>query len=147
MWVGIVAVLIAGVMVGVEFSVAVFVNPIFDRLPADGGIAARSDGAKVLGRVMPFWYIGSLLLVIWWVIAAWSDPRTWAAIVAGVLLVVTVIMSVLLLVPINDRVRTWSAGPVPDDWKQQMSRWDRMHQLRVAILVVAFTLLIFALAG
>ena len=51
---------VVGVMVGVEFAVAVFVNPILLRLPAGSSLEARADGARVLGRVMPFWYFGSL---------------------------------------------------------------------------------------
>lgn len=146
MWAGFLAVVIVGLMVGVELCVAVFVNPIFDRLPADGGVAARSDGARVLGRVMPFWYVGSVLLTLWWTIDGWGDPGTWAVLVAGGLLVLTVVMSVSLLVPINSRVATWSAGRIPLDWRQQMSRWDRLHHLRVAILVGAFALLVVAVA-
>ncbi|MYT20974.1 DUF1772 domain-containing protein, partial [Streptomyces sp. SID7760] len=49
-----------GVMVGVEFSVAFFVNPILDGLPGDSGLRGRAHGARLLGAVMPFWYIGSL---------------------------------------------------------------------------------------
>ena len=53
---------VIGIMVGVEFAVAVFVNPILLRLPAGPSLEARADGARVLGRVMPFWYFGSLIL-------------------------------------------------------------------------------------
>lgn len=52
----VVTVVLVGLMVGVELALAAFVNPIFDRLPNDGGLAARSDGARLLGRVMPLWY-------------------------------------------------------------------------------------------
>jgi hypothetical protein len=49
----------------VEFAVSVFVNPILLRLPAGPVLEARADGARVLGRVMPFWCSGSLLLTAW----------------------------------------------------------------------------------
>ena len=55
-------------------------------------------------------------------------------------------MSILLLVPINNRVKTWTADGLPADWKQQMNRWDRLHYVRVAVIVAAFTLLVAALA-
>src|SRR3984957_248068 len=42
---------VVGVMVGVEFAVAVFVNPILLRLPAGPALEARADGGRVLGRV------------------------------------------------------------------------------------------------
>jgi uncharacterized membrane protein len=144
---GIVTVVVVGVMVGVEFAVAVFVEPIFDRLPADGGVAARSDGARVLGRVMPFWYIGSLVLAAVWAAVAWGAAATPAVLVAAALLVLSVLMSVTLLVPINNRVAVWAADGVPTDWREQVHRWNRFHYLRVAVIVAAFVLLVVAVAG
>ncbi len=142
----VVTVVVFGTMVGVEFSVAVFVNPIFDRLPNDGGLAARSDGARVLGRVMPFWYIGSLVLGAVW--AAVARGGSGAALVLGgtLLILLSVVMSLLLLVPINSRVKTWSRDGVPADWKQQLGRWDRFHFVRVGVIVLAFALFAAALA-
>src|SRR6195952_3058459 len=131
-WLGWASVVAVGVMVGVEFAVAVFVNPIFDRLPNDGGLHARSDGARVVGGVMPIWYIGSLLLVAAWMAVAWNDSRTWAVLTAGILLVASVIMSVTLLVPINSRVAKWSVADAPADWRQQGRRWDRPPHRRRA---------------
>ncbi|WP_073483511.1 hypothetical protein [Streptoalloteichus hindustanus] len=39
-----------------------------------------------------------------------------------VLLVLSVVMSALLLVPINSRVATWSREGAPADWKRQVRR-------------------------
>ncbi|MFJ2671339.1 anthrone oxygenase family protein [Streptomyces sp. NPDC087525] len=141
----VVTVVVVGVMVGVEFAVAVFVNPILDRLPDDGGLGARSDGARVLGRVMPFWYIGSVVLGALWSALAWGAAGVSFVAAGTVLLVVSVVMSILLLVPINSRVATWSHEGVPADWKQQMGRWDRFHYVRVGVIVLAFALFAVAL--
>ena len=97
---------VVGVMVGVEFAVAVFVGPILRRLPVGSWIEASADGARVLGRVMPFWYIGSLLLVAWLAAATWGGTAGDAAVAAAALLVVSVVMSVTLLVPIANRSAT-----------------------------------------
>ncbi|MFG3113507.1 anthrone oxygenase family protein [Streptomyces sp. NPDC048197] len=141
----VITVVVVGLMVGVEFAVAVFVNPILDRLPNDGGLDARSDGARVLGRVMPFWYIGSVVLGAAWSALAWGDRGASLIAVGTVLLVLSVVMSILLLVPINSRVAAWSKEGVPADWKQQVGRWDRFHYVRVAIIVLAFVLFTIAL--
>lgn len=141
----VVTVVLVGLMVGVELAVAAFVNPIFDRLPNDGGLVARSDGARVLGRVMPFWYVGSVVLVALWAAGAWGRPEALMVAVAAALLVVSVGMSIALLVPINSRVAQWSSGDSPPDWRNQVSRWDRLHYLRVGVIVAAFALL--AVAG
>lgn len=140
----VVTVVLVGLMVGVEFAVAAFLNPIFDRLPNDGGLAARSDGARVLGRVMPFWYVGAVVLAVLWATMTWTRPQALTVAVAAALLLVSVAMSVVLLVPINSRVTRWSAGDPPVDWRGQISRWDRLHHLRVVVIIAAFALLVVA---
>ncbi|OQR64380.1 hypothetical protein B6E66_08645 [Streptomyces maremycinicus] len=137
-----------GVMVGVEFSVAFFVNPILSGLPGDNGLRGRTHGARQLGAVMPFWYVGSLVLAAAWAVIGRHDHGTGLVVTAAALLIVSVVMSILLLVPINNRVKTWTttADGLPADWKQQMNRWDRFHYVRVAVIIVAFTLLVTALA-
>lgn len=146
----VVTMVVIGSMVGVELAVAAVLNPIFDRLPNNGGVAARSDGARLLGRVMPFWYIGSILLAAGWVIResavqGWGQPRTLVIASAAALLVLSVGMSIILLVPVNSRIAQWSRAGAPEDWRQQVSRWDRLHYLRVGVIVTAFALL--AVAG
>lgn len=141
----VITVVVVGLMVGVEFAVAVFINPILDRLPNDGGVHARSDGARVLGRIMPFWYIGSVVLGSVWAAVGWGGPGAPLVAAGTALLVLSVVMSILLLVPINKRVATWSREGVPTDWKQQVGRWDRLHYLRVGIIVGAFALFAVAL--
>lgn len=134
-----------GVMVGVEFSVAFVMNPIFSGLPDDANQQARSHGGRMLGAVMPFWYIGSLVLLVIWAVSAWGDAGTGLLVGAGGLLLVSIVMSLLLLVPINNRGKNWTPQTRPADWKEQMHRWDRYHYVRVAVLVVAFALLAAAL--
>ena len=141
----VVTVVVVGMMVGVEFGVAVFVNPILDRLPEGSSVAARSDGARVLGRVMPVWYIGSLVLGAVWAAVAWEGAGASLVAAACALLVVSVVMSLLLLVPINDRAKTWTAEGRPADWKRQAGRWDRYHYVRVGVIVLAFVLFAAAL--
>ncbi|MFD3996036.1 anthrone oxygenase family protein [Streptomyces sp. NPDC058548] len=133
-----------GLMVGVEFSVAFVINPIFNALPEDSGQLGRAHGGRMLGAVMPVWYIGSLVLAAVWAVAGWSQDGAGLVVTAGALLIVSVIMSILLLVPINNRGKTWTPENRPADWKQQMKRWDHYHYARVAVIIAAFTLLVAA---
>jgi uncharacterized membrane protein len=137
---------VVGLMVGVEFSVAFVMNPIFNALPGDGGQLGRAHGGRMLGAVMPFWYIGSLVLSAVWAVAGWHHPGAGLVVIAAALLIVSVIMSLLLLVPINNRGKTWTPENRPEDWKEQMNRWDRYHYVRVIVIVAAFALLAAALA-
>ncbi|GAB2566632.1 membrane protein [Paractinoplanes abujensis] len=141
----VVTVVSVGLMVGVELAVALVLNRILDALPGDAGQLGRAHGGRMLGAAMPVWYISSLALVVIWAAAGWGDAGTGLVVTAGALLIVSVIMSVLLLVPINNLSKTWTPENRPADWKQQMNRWDRFHYLRVAVIVGAFTLLVVAL--
>src|ERR1700754_2305226 len=99
----VVTIVVVGVMVGVEFSVAFVINPILNALPEDSGQLGRAHGGRMLGAVMPFWYITSLVLAAVWAIAGWHHHGTGLVVIAGALLILSVIMSILLLVPINNR--------------------------------------------
>ncbi|MGW3010090.1 anthrone oxygenase family protein, partial [Streptomyces sp. NPDC001219] len=99
------------------------------------------------GAVMPVWYLTSLILVAVWAIAGWHHHGTGLVVTAGALLILSVIMSILLLVPINNRGKTCTPDNRPADWKQQMNRWDRLHHVRVAVIIAAFTLLVAAVTS
>ncbi|TQS45488.1 DUF1772 domain-containing protein [Cryptosporangium phraense] len=142
----VVTIVLVGLMVGVELAVAFVLNPILYGLPGDSGLIGRAHGGRMLGALMPFWYVGSLVLAAIWAVAAWRDPGIELVVVAAGLLIVSVVMSVLLLVPINNRSKTWTPENRPADWKEQSQRWDRFHYVRVAVIVAAFALLATALA-
>ena len=138
-------IVVTGLMVGVEFSVAFVINPILNARPDDSVVLGRAHGGRMLGAVMPVWYIGSLALVAIWAVAGWHHDGTGLVVGAAVLLILSVIMSLLLLVPINNRSKTWTPENRPADWKQQTKRWERFHYVRVAVIIAAFTLLVAAL--
>lgn len=133
----VVALVIAGPMVGVEFAVAAFTNPILGRLPDDAFRQARRDGSRVLGKVMPFWYVATLVALI---AVAVITSGHWLATAAAVLLAGVVLLTVAVLVPINNRIGAWTDAADVD--RDLARRWDRLHWLRVALLVVMFALLV-----
>ncbi|WP_328484262.1 DUF1772 domain-containing protein [Streptomyces sp. NBC_00377] len=141
----VVTTVVVGLMVGVEFAVAFVMNRILNALPEDSSQLGHAHGGRMLGAVMPVWYIGSLVLVAVWAIAGWHHRGTGLVVTAGALLLLSVVMSVLLLVPINNRNKTWTPENRPQDWQEQLQRWERFHYLRVAVIIAAFTLLVAAL--
>jgi hypothetical protein len=128
------AISVTGILVGAEFAVAAFLNPILGRLPDDERRAARADGARMLGRLMPFWYFAAFALLVAVAVVADSQRRL---VGTGVgLMAVAVLLSVAVLVPINNRI---AAGEVST---RLVARWDRLHRLRVAILATLFVVLV-----
>jgi len=53
-----------GLMIGAEFAVWAFINPILWKLHEPAWTEAVRLFAVKLGRVMPFWYSGNFLLLL-----------------------------------------------------------------------------------
>jgi hypothetical protein len=62
--IAIVALVLTGPLVGVELGVAAFTNPLVAKLPDDAYRVFRCGGSRLLGALMPFWYIGTLVVLI-----------------------------------------------------------------------------------
>jgi Domain of unknown function (DUF1772) len=133
--IAIVALVLTGPLVGVEFGVAAFTNPLVSKLPDDAYREVRSGGSRLLGALMPFWYLGVIVVVI----AAAVVSRDLLAIAAAALIGAIMLLSVTVLVPINNRIGAWRSD---DDVSRELaSRWDRFHWLRVGMLAAMFVLL------
>lgn len=142
----VIATVVVGLMVGVEVAVAFVLGPILNALPDDSTQLGHAHGGRMLGAVMPVWYIGSLVLVAVWAVAGRHHQHAGLVVAAGALLLLSVVMSILLLVPINNRNKTWTPENRPADWKQQLNRWNRWHYVRVTEIIAAFALLVVARA-
>jgi hypothetical protein len=139
------AVVITGPIVGVEFAVAAFTNPVLARLPDEAFRAGRSDAARVLGKVMPFWYVATLVALAVAAGVAGGDLSGWLRAVAAALMAAIVLLTVTMMVPINNRIGAWSANG--EFSRALAARWDRLHWLRVAILALLFVLPTIACFG
>ena len=145
----VIAIIVAGLMVGSEMAVAAFVHPTLDRLPDAVHLPAASALARVLGRFMPFWYVLVVLLTLAEVLVRWHQSGRvpmWIA-TSALLWVLAVVYSITALVPINNRITSWEKVTPPADWKTYRSRWDLLHRWRVVLLTIAFALLIVGVAG
>ncbi len=53
-----------GLLIGAEFAVSAFVNSVLNKLDLAAKVEATRLFARLLGAVMPVWYIASLLLLL-----------------------------------------------------------------------------------
>jgi uncharacterized membrane protein len=139
----VVAIIVAGLMVGSELAIAVFVHPTLDKLPDDVHLPAASALAVVSGRFMPFWYILVFLLTLAEVVIQWHQSARlpiWFA-TSAILWMLASLYSVTALVPINNRITSWEKSTRPADWKTYRSKWDLLHRWRVVLLTIAFAFL------
>ena len=140
----VVAIIVAGLMVGCELAIAAFVHPTLDKLPDDVHLPAASALARVLGKFMPFWYILVFLLTLAEAFIEWRQSGQlpiWLA-TSAILWMLASLYSVMALVPINNRIASWEKSTPPPDWKTYRRRWDLLHRWRVVLLTIAFAFLI-----
>jgi len=52
---------------------------------------------------------------------------------ASVLIIVALLITILIEVPIDNQIKTWSAATVPSDWEVIRARWNSFHAARTFI--------------
>ena len=140
------AIVVAGTLTGSELAVAVFFHPRISRLEDGVHIQAAQTLAKVLGMVMSFWYPLTFLLAlaVTFVVHATRGTPWRLALASTILFALISVYSLLLPVPINNQVARWQPDTVPTNWRDLRRRWDLLHAIRVAFLVIALILLVAA---
>lgn len=126
-------------LIGVEFSVAAFVDPAAWRLDAGPQSQMLSRMALVLGRVMPAWYPVCALLLGVQAWLRWHAPHAGLVLGAFALWLVASLASIAFLVPLNSRIAQGAT-----DWQTLHRIWDGRHRVRVAALAVAGLLFTYA---
>jgi uncharacterized membrane protein len=138
-------ILIPGLMIGVELAVSVFINPTLRKLDDRPHVQALSLFARLLGTVMPFWYAFCLLLFLAEAVLRRHQPALTPLIIAAVLWVAIIIFTIAVLVPINNRIAAIQPDNPPANWQNDHRHWDRLHQLRVGLLLLAFLFVLYAI--
>ena len=126
-----------GLMIGTEFSVSAFINPILRRLDIPGQARAIPLFARRLGAAMPFWYAAGLLLLISEAIVYRHESGDVLVIAAGTIWAAVIILTIVILVPIANRLAQLNSDAFPQEAQRERDKWDRLHRFRVAALVAA----------
>lgn len=138
----IVAILCIGLMIGTEFAVSAFINPILEKLGDRAQAEATRLFARKLGTVMPFWYSVSFLLLIAETITMHRRPAVVFLATASMIWVVVIIFTLMVLVPVNNRIARMDPSSFSQPLRQKHKKWDALHRLRVLALCVSMTLML-----
>jgi uncharacterized membrane protein len=60
------------------------------------------------------------------------------SIAACVLIIIALLITLLVEVPIDNQIKTWTASTVPSDWEALRSRWQFYHSARTFISLASF---------
>ena len=138
---------ITGTMAGNEFAVAAFIHPQIRKLGNNTHAQIAAPLASALGKAMPLCYALAFVLMLG---AAFehrpvlNGPGLFI-LSAAILWAVAILFSVTMLVPLNNRIAKMDPTQPYDCWLQDRCRWDKLHQVRVILLAMAFLLLLTGL--
>lgn len=133
-----------GLLIGAEVAVSAFINPVVWKLDLAAQARAFQLFGRRLGTAMPVWYIASLLLLVWETITHRHESHVGRLGVAVAFWGAAIALSLLSLVPINNRMVRTDAGGFTESTQRELRKWDSLHRVRVFLLAVA---MIFCLAG
>jgi uncharacterized membrane protein len=136
-----------GLLIGTELAVSVFINPILWRLDNAAQMSAIRMFAKRLGGAMPFWYSASLLLLIAETTLRRHEANMGLLMTASAIWAAVIVVTLLFLVPINNRLAQIGAKSVAAVAQQQHKQWDMMHRYRVAALSASMLCFLIATAS
>ena len=129
-----------GLLIGTEFAVSVFVNPVLRKLDGRAQTEAIRLFARRLGTAMPFWYSLSLLLLIIETVARRQQSGALLLCTASAIWVAVIFLTLLFLVPINNRMAQMKPGVLSESAQREHKRWNFLHHFRVAALGAAMAL-------
>ena len=132
-------ILLCGLLAGNELALSLFINPAIWKL---NDLSIVTELARVFGAAMPFWYALCFLLLA---AEAWLHRHTAAEpllLTAAILWALTIVFTLLLLVPRNNRI---AAATSSTDWLPLHRQWDRLHRVRIAAVILSTIFLISGL--
>jgi anthrone oxygenase-like protein len=135
----------SSLMVGNELAVGLFINPLFGRLPKVSQATAAKESARIYGKVMPFWMVINLLscLGLMFLTSGGYTAQWLTYLLAAILFAVVIVFSLIFPVPINNKIAAWDPHELPEDWLELRRQFDRYHQIRVVMLLIALVSLAF----
>jgi uncharacterized membrane protein len=133
-----------GLLIGTEFAVSVFINPVLGQLESSAQAAAIRLFARKLGTAMPFWYVGCFVLLVVEAILRVHAQGFGFVVGASVIWAAVIVLTLLFLVPINNRMMRLEPGALAVAARKEHRRWDRMHRVRVGALAIALVCFLIA---
>lgn len=126
-----------GLMTGVEFAMSAFVNPVLWKLDDAAQARAIRMFAANLGRVMPIWYGAGLLFLLAEAVLLRHHPSAALLDAASGIWALTIVQSILFLVPINNRMAAMETAEFSEVARREHRKWDWMHRVRIGALIAA----------
>ena len=128
--------LVMGVFWGTWFALSRTMDRLSGQTFLDVGHEMIHNLAVPMAILMPVALLSALtaLALLW---PARSAPA-WRWLLAGCLLMVAALAVTLLVeVPFDNQIKTWTVQTLPADWRSIQSRWELFHTIRTMLSIAA----------
>ena len=88
----------------------------------------------------------TLFFLLWsmWINYKIDRPVFWLYTFSFILMLVTLVITVGVEVPIDNKIKTWTVNTIPENWKSLRETWDKFHTARTFTSIGSFA---FYVAG
>jgi len=128
--------LVMGVFWGTWFAL----SRTMQKLSAETFLAVGREMIHNLAVPMAVLLPVALLAALVALALLWPDRRTPAFgwLLAGfVLMAAALAVTLVVNVPIDNQIKTWTAATLPGDWRSTQSRWELFHTVRTFLSIAA----------
>ena len=88
------------------------------------------------------------MLLLLWLYADKKSAGFYAGLFSFVLIITVLLVTLLVLVPIDNSIKEWTTAAVPQNWEAIRNKWDTFHAVRTFASLASFALFSWAiLAG
>ncbi|HSS94196.1 MAG TPA: DUF1772 domain-containing protein [Candidatus Dormibacteraeota bacterium] len=137
---------LAGILAGEEFVIRFGVRGPIASLDQEPHIRVRQAVIRSLRVVVPTIYFATLLSGIAVIIPGGFGLAFGFRLAAILALLVWILVTLGGTVPINSAALGWDPTAPPANWRTMVSRWERLDTVRAWAAMLAFALLVIAMA-
>ena len=140
---GLLLVLITGVFWGTWFSLSRTMFELSPEIFITIGKQIIKNVAAPMSIIMPASIISLLILLI----VSWKRKSVYfyCIFITLILFIIALIITVAVEVPIDNQIKTWTAGTVPSDWQSIRDHWQFYHTVRTFVSLTGVACFISAL--
>ena len=132
--------LLAGVMLGIAME-----QQTAQQLDANCWTSRQNFNDRLFRKVMPPAFVLTIVASCWATVTLRDTARVWM-IAAGIGSLLVIALTVVLEIPLNERMAHWKPGAIPNEWQRSRDVWQRNHWLRTICGLGAFLCSIIALS-
>lgn len=132
-------VLLAGLMAGAVFSIAVGYNPRY--LSVGAYVEQHQNAVNGLNTLLPLLGLFTILLTLGSAYLQRSDRMVLIPLIIAALFFITSgLVTRFGNQPINSIVMTWAKDSIPENWTELRAKWWSYHLIRTATTFVGFAI-------